>query len=238
MKRRPNLKSVAVGGLIVACIHVVFVLLLCTGSCQHTTNEFGIPLILQHRYWNYYERGIAYTLVKEWEKAAEDFKVAMGEKEGALYPEPTEMRRNKTYGVRFIEDYFPHRELGICHFFNGNLDDAEKELITSIQMLPSVRAKFYLNKVRRAKIAQVADPKKNNITIQTEYYDSPIILKSHHFDLAATITSPNKIHEILINGERELIELAKEKFEVKKRVFLLPGRQKILITVEDLGGKE
>ena len=158
------------------CVIIVFLFV----SCRHTpTNEHGIPYLIQNRYWNYYLRGIAYSLIGEWENAAADFEVAMGRRKGALYAEYNEKRWAKMYGLRFLDNYFPHRELGISYYFMDQLGAAEKELTLSLDMLPSSRARFYLNKVMRSQFLQVpgrqVDPIKFHIDFSPElhYLNTP-----------------------------------------------------------------
>jgi len=82
-------------------------------SCRHASREDGEPVIRRATWWNFYNRGLARSLNGKWAAAAEDFLVAMGRKQGAVYGEEDEKRRAKTYGLHFLDDYFPHRELGV-----------------------------------------------------------------------------------------------------------------------------
>ena len=205
-------------------------------SCRHTTDDNGIPIIIQHRYWNYYERGIAYSITKEWDKAATDFRIALGYQEGALYPESNELRRSKTYGVHFIKNYFPHRELGVCSYFLGNLEEAQKELLLSLEMLPSARAKYYVNKVQSAQLSglseRITDPVSIIIDIPKDFsYHDRLRLK-----LEGKISSPYKISEVKVNGKRQFLELATQEFVLESNVLLVPGNQSIVILAKDLAG--
>lgn len=205
-------------------------------SCRHTTDEHGIPQIVQHRYWNYYERGIAYSIVKEWEKASDDFKVAMGLKEGALFPEYEDMRRNKTYGLLFIDNYFPHRELGICYFFTGNMIEAEKELELSLEMTPSARAKFYLNKVQSASLSKLDRGTTNPIQIEIDFPESNLFINRTTITVKGVIQSPFGIQEVYVNKRRELIELASEIYDLNSTLSLEPGQHTLAVATKDLAG--
>ena len=205
-------------------------------SCRHTTDEHGIPQLVQHRYWNYYERGIAYSIVKEWEKASDDFQVAMGTKEGALYPEYEDMRRNKTYGVLFIDNYFPHRELGICYYFIGDLNEAEKELQLSLEMTPSARAKFYFNKVQSAKLSKLNSGYLNPIQIAIDFPEGNRFINSATINVQGVIQSPFRIQEVYVNKKRELIELASETYTLNSTLSLEPGAHTLAVSTKDLAG--
>ena len=49
-------------------------------------------------------------------------------------------------------DYFAHRELGAAYYHLGRYEDALKELDTSLSTVDTGKAKFYINKVRKALI--------------------------------------------------------------------------------------
>lgn len=203
-------------------------------SCRHTASDDGVPQLIQNRFWNYYLRGAAYSLIGEWDNAARDFEVAMGRMEGALYGEPDEKQRVRTYGLRFLDDYFPHRELGICHYFAGRLDAAERELLLSLDTLPSSRAQFYLNKVRQAQFLNTpdrqADPIRFDIDLPTElqYLNTP------HVMLNGTIRSPYHISRVKINGSQPFIAVATDTYTLQQQVSLDTGIQMIRIDASDL----
>ena len=212
------------------------VLLLCCVSCRHTADDDSIPAIVQHRYWNYYERGLVYSLLGKWDKAADDFMVAMGLKEGALYPEYAEKRRTKTYGVRFLDNYFPHRELGICYYFLGRLDDAKNQLEISMSMLPSARAKFYMNRVRGAQFSKLQPGTFSPLSIEMEWPEGPLFTNRPYLKLNGVVASRFYVNEVRINGERELIELAQPEFVLNTELEFSTGRQPVRITATDLAG--
>ncbi len=56
--------------------------------------------------------------------------------------------KQRTQGTTFIE-YYPHRELGICYYYLGDLENARRELTTSLAHSPSPRARRFLDLVNR-----------------------------------------------------------------------------------------
>ena len=98
----------------------------------------------RHRWWNYYERGVSYADGEFYPEAVSDFKEAIRQRE-------SDRRRARTYGMHFA-DYFPHRELGIVHYFLGDLQSARQELELSLMQFPSAKARFYLDRVRKSLI--------------------------------------------------------------------------------------
>lgn len=98
------------------------------------------------RWWSYYERGTSFLAGEFHAEAASDFRVALGGRS-------RESWRARTYGLHFTE-YFPNRELGVALYHLGELEEAAERLRTSIEQLDTERARYFLDAVTRAKIAQ------------------------------------------------------------------------------------
>lgn len=203
-------------------------------SCRHGLDDDGFPIIVQHRFWNYYERGLAKSLKDEWQKAVADFQIALGEKEGALYPGPKEKRRTKMYGLRYYDDYFPNRELGICYYFLGQYESAEKKLKISLEMLPSSRAKFYLNKVIKAQLTLLKTRPHTPLAITVEWPEAPFFTNNPQLTLKGNISGSIPIEKIWINHSRQLFELAVTTVDVHQEIRLKPGKNSIRIDAQNL----
>ena len=220
-------------------IVVLFLLLISViPSCKQLPKKSDIPIIRRPNWWNYYQRGIAYSLNSKWENAADDFEIALGIKKGAIYSEFNEKRRAKTYGLHFLKDYFPHRELGICYFHEGMYEEAEKELSLSIEMLPSSRAKLYLNKTRQAQFSRVEKQPTNPIQIHVNMGSDVLFTNKPFVHLIGDITSPYRVSQLSINGKAVFIELAEKHYDLKKKVALSHGKQRISIKAFDLAGNQ
>jgi len=96
----------------------------------------------RHQWWHYYERAISYADGKFYEEALADLREAVSRRE-------KDQRMARTYGMHFI-DYFPHRELGIVYYQIADMEKAKKELELSLSQFPSAKARFYLDRVRKA----------------------------------------------------------------------------------------
>ena len=105
-------------------------------------------------WWGYAERGSSYLAGKFYAEAKTDL-------EKALEGRSEDSWRARTYGLHFVE-YFPNRELGIVEFHLGNLEAAEAALKNSLEQVDTERAHYYLDLVRREKIA------KGTVTDSTE----------------------------------------------------------------------
>jgi tetratricopeptide (TPR) repeat protein len=102
-----------------------------------------------HQWWHYYERAISYADGEFYEEALEDLKEAVDRRK-------KDQRMARTYGMHFI-DYFPHRELGIVYYQISDLEKAKTELEKSLRQFPSAKARFYLDRVRKALLEQEAE---------------------------------------------------------------------------------
>lgn len=193
------------------------------GGCTYTWRT---------NWWNFYERGLQRASLDQIEEAAEDFETAVGEKAGATLPRPKDARRVRTYGMHFIDDYFPHRELGIAYYRMKRFADAEQELLVSLEQTPSAKAKAYLNVVRAEmlseKPAQVAPPSLEIATPAGPY------LNTRTVKLTGVAQSKNYISAILVNGRRLFTELAEQKKEFSTEVDLKPGKNQVVVKVFDL----
>ncbi len=111
--------------------------------------EYGkIGGAFRHKWWNYYERGLSYADGEFYKEAQADLREAVRQRD-------KDQRMARTYGMHFI-DYFPHRELGIVYYQLGNSGLAKEELDLSLRQFPSAKARFYLDRVRKALIEQKA----------------------------------------------------------------------------------
>jgi TolB-like protein len=93
------------------------------------------------RFYNYYSEGLRFMELKDWMRAIEEFK-------SAASLEFEDAGRKRTYGTRFIE-YFPHREMGVAHYYLGEFSEAKKELELSAAYEDDERTNEYLLLVRK-----------------------------------------------------------------------------------------
>jgi|WetSurMetagenome_2_1015567.scaffolds.fasta_scaffold107636_2 TolB-like protein len=94
----------------------------------------------QTKFYNYYTDGLEYVEKKDWLRAIQEFR-------SAISYEFEDAARKRTYGTHFIE-YYPHREIGVCHYFLGEAANAKKELELSAAYVSSGRANEFLTFLR------------------------------------------------------------------------------------------
>ncbi|MEA2061915.1 MAG: CsgG/HfaB family protein [Thermodesulfobacteriota bacterium] len=191
--------------------------------------EYGVTKgLFRHKWWNYYERGQSFSSGLFWNKAEQDFREAIRQR-------PDDQRRARTYGMHFI-DYFPHRELGVTLYDQGRLSKAIQELQTSLSTQESARAKFYLNKARRAWLKHSAIKDSNAPQIRISAPDNGYNLNTFSVTVSGTVEDEGYVSSVVINGKPQFIELARQNIRFETKIPLKPGPNLISIKAEDLTG--
>jgi TolB-like protein len=98
---------------------------------------------------------VAYSGVPDWYKAydnglkameKQNYQAAVDYFKEALKSQEKDSGKKRAMGTIFVE-YFPHRELGICYYYLGNINAAMNELNTSMSQSASNRAQQYLSEI-------------------------------------------------------------------------------------------
>lgn len=210
-------------------------------------------------WWGYAERGSSYLAGKFYAEAKADL-------EKALEGRSEDSWRARTYGLHFVE-YFPNRELGIVEYHLGNLDAAEAALNTSLASVDTERAHYYLDLVRKDKIAKgtVSDSTEPEIAMvvaeanpagvekpQTAPAESPApaapaaapaptIISTRELSFEVDTKDDVGVAEVTVNAEKVYQRGATKSNEVlaaKKEVVLEEGTHKIEVAAKDLAEKE
>ena len=177
---------------------------------------------------DYYLRGLSYSEGGFWEDAASDFMVAMQKREN-------DQRRARTYGMHFI-DYFPNRELGIAYFNFGKFKEAMRFLEASLASVESARAKFYLNRARKAWLDETGlDTIPPAINVQFP----PPVYRTSSFSISVQGTARDDffVSNIIFNGKPSRLELSRKEVLFKEEFSLHPGKNVITLQSEDILGK-
>lgn len=203
-------------------------LLLLSGCFSLQSRHQADPyLMVHHNWWNYYERGRLHMKDGNFAAARRDFETALGRIPGARFAYARERWRVRTYGMHMLEGYFPHRELGICLYELEQMEPALEQLNRSIELEPSARAKFYINRVQ-SRLVQANVPPAIRQEALPDWTSEKQIL------LTGSVQSTNRVAQVRINGEPEFIELAVEHWPVERTIPLREGRNEIEIVATDL----
>lgn len=187
-----------------------------------------------HNWWNLYNRGLAGMAETNYAQALPCFEMALGLRPGARYGLPDEQWRIRTYGLHILDNYFPHRELGICHYHLGDVEKAELFLEKSIALTPSGRARHYLDLARSRRVSgmQAAPPR-----FVVHGNGPPRLTSRRQAEVALTIAADAYVAEVRLNGKRLFQEGSAASLAVRETIALAEGRNDIRITAVDLKGQ-
>ena len=191
--------------------------------------EYGVVEgSFRHRWWNYYERGLSFAQGEFWEEAATDLKEAIKQRKA-------DQRMARTYGMHFV-DYFPHRELGVIYYHQGNYGQAENELETSLRMVDTGKTKHFLNLVRKKKL-EISREDKASPSIALEAASRQTTSNHFRFELKGEVSDDFYAREVIIDEIPEFIELSAKSIPFTREIKLKKGLNAINIQSVDLMGK-
>jgi TolB-like protein len=102
------------------------------------------------KWYRSYARGLEAMERKDWQTALNYFANAIQEKS-------EDKGKTRAYGAVFIE-YYPNREMGICHYHLGDTQRAREMLQLSLRQSASERAREFLRRIQRGQPAQAMVP--------------------------------------------------------------------------------
>lgn len=181
------------------------------------------------RWWNYYERGRSFLEGGFHTEAEADFRSALaGRPRDQLWP--------RTYGLHFLPEYFPQRELGIALFQQGQVDAAITWLETSLDQQFSARAAYFLDEARRARLqasgADTAAPVLEVIEAPTQ---TPVGTMAAR--VRGVVRDDTYVAALRINSAPVDIRVSAPEVRFERTVPLEPGRNVVEVEAEDLTGK-
>lgn len=185
--------------------------------------------VFRGRWWSYYERGSSFLAGKFYEEAVKDFQTALkGRKQDSW--------RARTYGLHFVE-YFPNRELGIAYFHMNRLDEAEQCLNRSLEEMDTIRGHYYLDMIKKKKIQEgkLKDDTAPEVGI---VMPKETIIASRELTFEVNAKDDVGVAKVTVNGADVPQRGSAEKVDVKKKVLLKEGPQKIEVAVTDLAEKK
>ncbi|MEW5802644.1 MAG: hypothetical protein AB1847_11145 [bacterium] len=181
-------------------------------------------------FWNFYERGLSYAEGEFWPLAITDFQQAVRLK-------GRDQRRIRTYGLHILDDYFPHREMGIAYYFSQDYQKAIQELSISLECYPSAKAKYYMNRAREASLRLSRHDTASPVVLITSHRDHQVV-GGFEATIEGTAEDDYFVEKIAINGVPFLCELSQKNMPFKTIVALQQGSNEIRVAARDLLGKE
>ncbi|MDM8523048.1 hypothetical protein QUF80_06705 [Desulfococcaceae bacterium HSG8] len=202
-------------------------------KCEKNGRIYGWPGGNFLGQWDdYYKCALSYT-------EGECYSEAMWALNEALKRRAKDQRRARSYGIHFVDDYFPHREKGIIYYLEGNYGEAKSELEISLSQYRSEKALVYLDKVRREIMKQegvpVSEPRltlkfpsgKSEGANEIRTNNDPVII-------SGTVKDDQYVSEITMNGKPIFIEASDQLIDFKEYLKLDQGRFEAHIIARNL----
>lgn len=179
------------------------------------------------RWWNYYERGRSFLEGGFYEEAIRDFETAI-----AMRSEDQAWAR--TYGMHFVHEYFPNRELGAALYYQGDYEEAIDALSRSYGQQESARTALFLGKARRAVLeATGGDQAAPDVT----FADAGITTAEMRYTVKGVARDDTYVAGIKVGDAPFYFDLAQPEVAFEHEVLLQPGQNSVPVTVTDLLGK-
>lgn len=161
------------------------------------------------------------------------FERALGLSGQRRYAYAKDAWRVRTYGQHILEEYFPHRELGVCLYRLGEPARAVEMLERSIDLEPSGRAKHYLNLARGAILeGQTLLPPEIRTGNPPESWTT-----LREYMVTGVVHAAGYARHITVNGNSHFIEEARRDQPFSRRVKLVEGDNLLDIRAVDLNGR-
>ncbi|MGA1826382.1 MAG: CsgG/HfaB family protein [bacterium] len=199
--------------------------------CIKNGRHYGVvdELIVSHDWDSSYKRGLSYAEGECWEQASIEFNTAISQR-------TKDQWRVRTYGMHVMDQYFPHRELGIVYLNQGMIDAAIAELTTSIQMTKSSKAEYYLDQARKKKLERGdMDHESPRIAIHTNrMYNNTIYTNQSLFHVKGTAEDNYFVASVSINEKPVYIPVSAPHLPFDVEVDLEPGSNALSLSAHDL----
>lgn len=160
----------------------------------------------------------------------------------AVKQRSADQRMARTYGMHFIDDYFPNRETGVIQFLMGNYRIAEKNLLLSLEQEPTAKTYYYLDEVRKALMGKTQSPDSRpgiSITLPSKFDKKDGFHKSSQFPIlmTGTVSDRRYVSWITIDEKNVFMEGARKKMRFRQALYLDEGAHTIEITAGNLMGE-
>jgi len=194
-----------------------------------TAQEQTYTAPFRGRWWNYYDRGLWNQLRGNYEEALADIEYARTLRaDDQLWP--------RTYGMHFLPEYFPNREMGITFFHMGHHAEATRALQESLNFQYSARAAYYLDEARRATLsAENSDLAPPDFQLIAPALGAPV--GEMYTVLQGVATDDQFVSKVLVNGTPVDIRHSNPEIPVLHPITLHAGQNAIEVEIIDLAGR-
>lgn len=180
------------------------------------------------RWWSLYERAFIYQDFELWQVAETDIRAALSVRD-------VDQRWARTYGLHFIPEYFPNRELGIVLYHQNEFPEAIQYLEQSIEHQHTARAAFYLDKARLGLLSTgLLDSGPPEIEILSRVTGTT--LGETEFEVEIIVRDDTYVSAIQIGGEVMPLRVSAREIRMSHTVNLSAGENTIMIVATDILG--
>jgi hypothetical protein len=227
------------------CRCFVFCGLLFTLGCATTAQDnevytkdgvqYGVTKsAFRKQWWSYYERGRSFQEGGFYQEAESDFRQA-------LLRRDTDQRWARTYGLHFLRDYFPKRELGISLLYQDKVDNAVELLTNSLQDERSARAELFLTNAREEQISRRGSDR-SDPTFVLEFPDLAAVQANRQITIRGSAHDDTFLRRIVIDGVDYDFDVpltdVPHTVEVTRDVSLHDGENLVEVELTDIAGNQ
>jgi hypothetical protein len=235
-------------------LSILIILLLCgcaTIPCPVFTKdgkEYGKVKNFHGDWDDYYQCGLSYI-------EGEFYPYAIWALDQAIAQRYGDQRKARTYGLHFIDDYFPHREKGLVHYLTGDYDKALSELELSLKQEKSEKAyrirdkvliKLIKKEIASKPAVSISDIFQESYLFHKESEDSYLIwTKNDPVVISGIATDEQYISEIILrekqlfqDGKPIFLEHSDQEIRFREDLKLHQGKFDLKITARNLRGGE
>jgi len=200
--------------------------------CIRDGHAYGVTddLVTSHDWDSSYRRGLSYAEGGCWEEAIEQFNQAINQRHADQW-------RARSYGMHVLDEYFPHRELGIVYLEKGDPAKAAEELKISLSTADSGKAKYFLNKANRL-LLEDGDidhtPREIHFKDPGNKRGEMVYTNQSTYQIQGEVTDDFFVSSIVLEGRRVYLDLARPKIPFIMDVQLKQGKNSYLCQARDL----
>lgn len=183
------------------------------------------------RWWNFYERGRSLNDGGQYQEAEQSLRKAIAGR-------GRDQRWARTYGLHFIREYFPRRELGIALLYQEELDAALEQLTRSMDDEYSARAAYFLDRARELRVQrQGLDKEPPRLQIDSASIQ-PTVTGARRYVVRGIARDDTYVVRISVNGTPVDLRCSQRETAFSMPVDLAPGPNVVEVQAVDIAGRE
>ncbi|ETR69337.1 MAG: hypothetical protein OMM_03992 [Candidatus Magnetoglobus multicellularis str. Araruama] len=156
----------------------------------------------------------------------------------AIQGNPTDTRYARSYSTHFVKDYFPNREQGIAWYFLGEYEKAFTALSLSIKQFNSEKARYFLDKVNRARFKKMRISPTQPHIVFNRIHKNLMFTNECPVIISGRITDPQYVFQISIDNKQVFQDYSAREVTFNHPLYLDEGSHPIDISAQNLNGRK